>query len=215
MNTCLGQVSVCALRVARLQDDGVPLPGADNLYVSDALAELTVTAVYTDGEEIEENNACGATLVSYRAPDTFKRLDFTLNLVIPDPELSEMLSQNSEAITASGGRVGYGYPSIGQLPSLGGVSLEFWSKQIDDGTQDADFPWAWWVMPRARNLRVGDRTFGSGAVPTSFAGQAYENENWFDGPLNDWPSTSDRVLQWIPSATIPEAACGYASLASS
>lgn len=210
-NDCLPQVQVCAMRVARLDNNGVPLPGASNLYVSDALAELTATPVYTDGEEIEERNACGAVVVNYRGDDSFRRLDISLRLITPDPELSEMLAGDR---LVSGGRVGWAAPPLGEVTGAG-VSLELYSKRIDDGDLAIGDPYAWWVLPKVKNLRAGDLTFGNAAIPMLFSGQAVENPNWFNGPLNDWPVASDRVIQWIPWNALPDVQCGYVELAAS
>lgn len=213
MNDCLPQVHACAIRVARLAANGAPLVGAQNLYVSDALSILTTTPVYTDGDEIEEKNACGNVAINYRGDDSFKRLDVALTLVTPDPELHEMLASGSEVLT-DGAAVGWAYPPIGSVGG-NGVSIELWSKRIDDGDLDATFPYAWWVYPKVKNLRVGERAHQNGPLLAPLAGQAYENPNWFDGPLNDWPATSDRVGQWIPTAALPDVVCGYQALVAS
>jgi hypothetical protein len=209
---CRPQVQACALRVARLGPDGVPAPGANNLYVSDALTTMSVTPVYTDGNEIELKNGCGQVKLSYRAPDSFKRLDVSLTLDTPDPYLQEFLSGGD--VLSDGARRGFAAPPIGEITG-NGVSIELWSKRIDDGALDADDPYAWHVYPRITNLRLGDWTHEDGPLVPVYSGQAYQNPNWYDGPLNDWPAESDRVYQWLPTDSIPEAQCGYQTLAAS
>lgn len=211
---CRPQVQACAIRVARLDTNGVPLPGANNLIVSDALVSLGVTAVYTDGDEIEEKNACGSVAVNYKGPDSFKRLDISIQLVTPDPYLSEMLSTGSALIANAADIKGYAAPSIGTVQG-NGVSIEVWTNRVDSGALDADYPYAHWAYPKVQNLRIGDHTHQNGALLPQFVGQAVENPNWFDGPLNDWPADSDRVYQWVPAAALPVASCGYQTLAAS
>lgn len=208
---CRGQVnSGCVSRYARLDTNGVPLPGANNLYVSDALVTMAVTAVYTDGDEIEEKNACGATKVSYKQPDTFKRIDVELTLVTPDPFLSEFLS-GGDVLDESGLPKGFAAPPLGPITG-NGISVELWGIRVDDGDQDPDFPYAHWAYPKIKNLRVGNHEHGASALKPVFSGQGYENINWFDGPVGDWPALSDRVYQWIPSASMPTPTCAYAVL---
>ena len=86
---CRPQVQACAIRVARLDTNGVPLPGANNLYVADTLVSLAFSPVYTDGDEIEDKNGCGVVQVNYRGQDSFKRGDVTIQLTRPDPQLVE------------------------------------------------------------------------------------------------------------------------------
>lgn len=210
---CRGIVNACRIRVARLDTNGVPLPGANNLYVSDALVSLAFTAVYTDGDEIEEKDACGIARVNFRSADTFKRGDVEITLVTPDPYLSEMLS-GGDVLTSGALPKGFAAPPLG--PVVGnGVSVELWAIRVDDGAEDADYPYAHFAYPRIKNLRIGDHSHEQGALKPVFSGQAYENINWYDGPAGDWPATSDRVYQWIPTNTLPEASCAYAELAAS
>lgn len=209
--TCRPQVQACAIRVARLDTSGVPWPGTGNLYVSDALSKLTVTPVYTDGDEIKEKNACGSVKINYKGKPSFDRADWELELLTPDPQLIDLMT-NSDAISTS---TSYG----GNAPPIGEISdtlfsLEVWSRQILNGVPDPTFPWAWWVFPMCKNARWGAIPFENGAKKIVITGEMYENTNWFNGPTNDWPGTSDRTWQWLPSATIPTPACGPSNIAS-
>lgn len=196
----LPQVQACAIRVTDLDASGVPLPGTDTMYVTDSFTELGFTNVYTDGTEIEETTACGSTAYSYRPPDSFKRGDVTLTLITHDPILMAKLSQG-DVLTDSGIN-GWAAPPIGPLTG-NGVSIELWAKRIDAGDLHPEWPYAWWVLPKVKNLRLNTKTFNNGQSNPQFSGQALENVNWFDGPTNDWPVASDRVIQWFPAAALP------------
>ena len=211
---CRPQVQACAIRVSRLDSNGVPSPGASNLIVSDALVSMGISAVYTDGDEIEDKNACGDVGVNFRGNDSFKRLDVTLQIITPDPFLQEMLSGGVVLDPGGGAPQGYGMPPIGAV-SGNGVSVELWANRIDDGDLDLNYPYAWYAYPKIRNLRIGDYSHENGSLQPVFSGQAVENANWYDGPLNDWPADSDRVAQWVPTNTLPTAVCGYQTLSAS
>lgn len=210
---CRAQVNGCVSRYARLDTNGVPLPGASNLYVSDALVSLAFKPVYTDGDEIDEKNACGTTKAYFKQADTFKRGDVELTLVTPDPFLSEFLS-GGDVITSGSIPKGFSAPPLGPITG-NGISIEVWTLRVDDGDQDPDYPYAHWVYPKVKNLRVGDHKHESGALKPVFSGQAYENINWYDGPVGDWPAISDRIYQWLPSQTAPTPSCAYINLQAS
>lgn len=211
---CRPQVQACAIRVSRLDSNGVPSPGAGNMITSDALVSFGISAVYTDGDEIEDKNACGVVGVNYRGADSFKRLDVTIQIITPDPFLQEMLSGGAVLDPGGGAPKGYAMPPIGEVTG-NGVSVELWANRVDDGDLDLNYPYAWYVYPKIRNLRIGDYSHENGSLQPVFSGQAVENANWFDGPLNDWTADSDRVGQWIPTETIPTVECGYQTIAAS
>lgn len=211
-NDCLAQVQACRIRVARLDPTGVPQPGASNLYVSDALVSFGFGWETEAGDEISEKNACGTIKVNYRGDEQLRRGNVSINLVTPDPQLSEMLSGG--VVLTDGAAVGYAAPSLGPVDS-DPVSIEIWTKRINNGRLDSTFPYAWWVYPWIEHLRPDDHEHSNANLGMSFAGEALENDNWYDGPLNDWPSTSDRVFQWIPTTSLPNASCGYQTLAAS
>jgi hypothetical protein len=206
---CRPHVQACSIRVTRLAANGAPLVGATNMYVSDALVTMGFTSVYTDGEEIEDRNACGIVVVNYRGADTFKRGDVELTLTTPDPYLSEILS-GGDVINVTGPPAvkGFAAPAIGPVTG-NGIGIELWAHRVDDGSDDADYPYAHWLYPRIKNLRIGDHEHANASLQPAFSGQAYQNDNWGDGPVGDWPATSDRVYQWIPATSMPTPTCDY------
>lgn len=211
---CLPQVQACAIRVAKLYPNGVPRPGANTLYVSNALATADFSWETETGDQIREKNACGSVLVDYKAPDDLIRGNVEINLILPDPQLAEMLSTGSVLTVGSGAtsRIGYAAPPLGTLTE-DPVSIEVWAKRIRDRKLDSTNPYAWWVYPYVVNLRPSDHSHGNTNLAAGFVGEAYENDNWANGPLNDWPSTSDSVYQWIPTSSIPTTVCGYLATA--
>lgn len=205
-NDCRAWVQGCALRVTRLADDGSPIAGANNLYVTDAMTQLGVATVKKDGDEFEVPNACGSICVNYKAPDTYKRLDVTLGLCIRDPQLLEILAGGTTL--TSGGAVGYAYPALGGEGN-DGVAIEVWTRRIlPGGASDPTFPYERILLPRVY-LFHDDVTIENAPVVAQLSGFAVENEQFLDGPQNDWVVASDRVLQSLPVATIPDASCGY------
>lgn len=196
----LPQVQACAIAVTDLDANGIITASADSRYVSSALTELQVNPVYRDATEIEEPNACDTICVNFKGDDSLKRVDVSLTICTFDPYLIAKLGGGD--ILTDAGVNGYAFPAIGPLTG-NGVSIEVWSRRIDDGVQHDEYPWAWWVLPRVKNLRWGNQTFNNGSRLPVFTGQALENPNWFDGPDNDWPVASDRVVQWFPVAALP------------
>ena len=205
------QVQACRLRVARLTAAGAPLTGADSQYVSDALVSVAFAPVYTDGQEIKQQNGCGENYVNYKAPDQFDRGTLTIRLLTPDPELAEMLSYGTVIEDGSTERKGFAAPAIGATPS-DAVSVEAWVKRINNGVLDADSPYAWHVYPWFTNMRIGSHTLENGAQIPEYTGQVYENENWDTGPGFDFPAPATRVHQWFPTDSMPDATNAYAAV---
>lgn len=214
-NECLTSLHLCTLRVARLGADGVPLPGANNLYVSDAITELTFSEEVRAGQEVEVPDGCGGLCVSYKGDDVPKWWNIELIICKPDPELTELLAGGT--VLTDGAAVGYQPGALNTARTGYGVSLEGWSHQLDDaGDIDATFPYLHWAFPKVKGLRMGTRRLFEGALENPFtAGKAIENPNWFDGPGNDWNVDSSKAWGVMPSASTPTAECGYQTLQAS
>lgn len=202
---CFPQVGVCALRIAELDPSGVPQPGAGNLLTVDSLVEVVITPNFTEGDTITQKNGCGTTKLNYESPATLNRYDLQITVLDRNPFVAAALARGE--VLTDGGVHGYASPALGTV-SDAAVSIEFFAKRIDDGTLAFPNPYAWWVFPKVINLRENPSTKnGTSADNPVFIGQAFENANWFDGPLNDWPVTSDRAYQWFPVGELPTTAC--------
>lgn len=204
---CLPQIHACRVRVADLDSNGVPTPGAGHLYVTDSLVTCTLKPVYRDGTEIEEPNGCDEIAAAYMPPPSYKWDEVELEFVKREPVLEAMLSRGSVLDLGGDAPKGGARPRAGVIGGHG-ISIELWAKRLNGPDLDPDFPYAWWVMPKVRNLKAGDDEKGASVSKPKFSGIAVENTNWHDGPLNDWPVASDRSVQWIPTTSMPVAVCG-------
>lgn len=208
----LPQLHGVRIRLAKLDGSGVPDPGAGNLIVSKALTQMTFSPVYEDGDETTVKNASGEICLDYRGPDNLRRGDFNIVICSFDPYLHSFLG-GGDTLT-NGDAVGMRAPAIGAVTG-NGISVELWTKRINDGDLDVDYPYAWHAFPKVKNLRMGEVTFQNGETLPAFSGQMYENVNWYDGPANDWPATSDRMHQWLPTTSLPAITDGTVELAAS
>lgn len=217
---CGASLQACAMRLTRLLPSGIPKPGADNLVVTDALVEATVTPVYSDGVDLEKITANGKVKFAYKDDDRFKRVDLDLTVASIDPTVAELLAGGE--VLDSGTLDGYGFPAVGSGNNCGvggrdGVSIELWTRNlVEGGFTDPITPYLHWVFPRTF-MRLAPRTFNNDIMDVQFTGFGIENRNWFDGPTGDWPlpDKSYKAAQYIEAATVPDAVCGYQTVVAS
>lgn len=200
----LPQIHADAMQVALLDRNGVPLPGASGIYVTHALTKITAKPLYTDGDAIRDKNGSGSYCINYEEDPNFDGLELEIEVCDPDPYLHVMLAGGALLTDVDPDVPGYAFPAMGQVTGYG-VSVEFWNKRIDDDDLAEDYPYARWVAPKVKRMKIGDKAFEKARLANTFVGKAIENANWFDGPLNDWPAASDRVLQWLPATSLPTA----------
>lgn len=215
---CPGSVQACRLRVARLEPNGVPDPGAENLYVSDAMIRLSAEPEVSEGEDLEQKNGCGDIIVAYRSPDAYKHINVELEIAHPDPELIELIAGGA-VLKLGDDTVGYKYPAMRTAFNENGVSVEAWSKAIVDGQLATIKPYHRWVLGKVRNWQIGQRELQNDILATVLSGQAIDNPNWHDGPANDWYDLTDddydTAFAHVRDVGLPEASCGYQTLAAS
>lgn len=217
-NSCGRSLKVCADRITKLELDGSPDVGSLNRYTANDLVTLTVTSEYSDDDDFEVRGASGDICVRWFSFGPFKRLSFEMERCAADPEFGAMLI--GESTLTSGAAVGFRWPEIGvgggcSGQSQLGVAYECWTLHVGaDGQIHPTLPYLRWLFPRTR-WKVGDKNFENAPMSHRFTGSGEENDQWLDGPDNDWPVLSDRSGQWLPVATLPTAQCGPQSVAAS
>ena len=87
------RAQICALRFGRLNAAGQVPAGPTNSYVTSAVGKLEVKPSLEAGVEILFKDGCGGLAATYKARDIPKRFDVTLDLLKPDPEIDELLTQ--------------------------------------------------------------------------------------------------------------------------
>ncbi len=102
--------------------------------------------------------------------------------------------------------IGYKAPLVGAQLQPNGISIEFWTRAVMDGSFPSNLPYIHWAVPRAYLTPDGELTAASAdPMQPAFTGWSNQNANWGDGlTTGDWPLTSDRVWQWSRVATIPD-----------
>ena len=207
-----------AIRVTRLDAAGNLLNGAGDSYTTSAFLRTSFTPEYEEGDEIVEKSADGTVCVSYKAPDTLKRITMELAICEPDTELSQLISgglllrKNFGSFASPDNKsVGWAAPSVGDDPSGNGVALEVWSFAVADGRRAAVNPYFHWVFPYAKLRQSGDRVIENGMLATTFEGYGLGNVTFGSGLDGRWeyPVASERSYSYARTDWAPSGLKGF------
>src|SRR4051812_33330034 len=117
-------VSGVAIRVTKLNASGGLI--ANESYTSKSFIRVSFTPEYEEGDEITEKNADGTICVTFKAPDTLKRVTMEVAVCDPDPVLSQLLSGGVLLSGDVGGNdepLGWASAEVGEDPSGDGVAI--------------------------------------------------------------------------------------------
>lgn len=201
-------VQGAVIRVTRLAADGTLATGGSASYVMSSFIRVSFTPEYEEGDEFTEKAADGSVCITYKAPDTLKRVTLELAICNPDPEFTELLAGGT-ILSAAGNSVGYAAPLAGVDANPNGAALEVWSYAVQSGKRAATNPYWHWVFPYVKMRPGGDRVIENGMMANTFEGWGVGNTGFGDGPAAPtWPFVSDRPYQYARAAAIP-AGTGY------
>lgn len=207
-----------AVRVTRLDAVGNLLNGPGDSYTTHAFMRVSFTPEYEEGDEITEKSANGAVCVSYKSPDTLKRITMEFAICEPDPELTQLVSggillrKNLGTFAAPDHKsVGWAAPAVGDDPSGNGVAIESWSRAIVDGKPSATLPYYHWIFPYTKLRASGDRVIENGLLANTFEGYGLGNILFGSGPDGRWefPAAADRPYAVAKTAWAPSGLRGF------
>jgi hypothetical protein len=199
-------ISGSVIRVTRLNADGSTAQGASASFVTRAFISVKITPEYEAGMDITTKLADGTIGIAYKTANTLKRVNVTLGIENPDPELTELISGG----VILGASQGYAAPNIGENATPNGVAIEVWSKAILNGRPAAVNPYWHWLLPYTVMQGTGDKTIAEGVLGTEFAGWGVGNPLFGLGSGNTptWPWITDRASAYARTASIPTIPAG-------
>ena len=207
-----------SIRVTRLDASGNLLNEAGDSYTTSGFMRLSFTPEYEEGDEITEKGADGTVCVTYKAPDTLKRITMEIAICEPDPELTQLMSgglllRKNLGTYASPDRksIGWSSPSTGDDPAGYGVAIETWSHAIIDGKKAATLPYFHWVFPYAKLRLSGDRVIENGLLANTFEGYGLGNTEFGSGLDERWeyPVATERPYSYARNAWAPTGRKGF------
>lgn len=201
-------VQGASIRVTRLAADGSLATGASASYVMSSFIRVSFTPEYEEGDEFNEKQADGTVCITYKAPDTLKRVTLELAICNPDPEFTELLAGGT-ILSSAGDTVGYAASEVGVDPNPDGAALEVWSYAVKGGKRSSTNPYWHWVFPYVKMRPGGDRVIENGVMANTYEGWGIGNTGFGTGPDTNWPFISDRPYQYARSATAPIGLTGY------
>lgn len=207
-----------SIRVTRLDATGNLLNGAGDSYTTSAFMRVSFTPEYEEGDEITEKNANGVVCVTYKSPDTLKRITMELAICEPDPEISALISGGLLLRKNLGTfanpdlkSVGWASPGVGDDPAGNGVAIEAWSHAIANGKKASTLPYFHWVFPYAKLRQSGDRVIENGMLATTFEGYGLGNVQFLSGPDGRWefPVAAERPYSYARTDWAPTGLKGF------
>lgn len=207
-----GTLFALGFRVTQLNPDGSPIQGSQTCYASSSLVTVSTGLDYTKPDVVTQVNGSNVVCVSYAAPASLSGAHIAaMQICVPDPIIQKFLLGGNVLLDAQDNEVGWQAPAIGSTPNPNGISLELYTRAVEDGAFAQTYPYFWWVFPRCISFTLSSdlKMEAANAGLPEFAADAQQNPNWGAGPDGLWQWDSSRVWQYARVASIPDLTSGY------
>lgn len=207
-----------AIRVTRLNAIGELMTGPTDSYTTSSFIRVSFTPEYEEGDEITEKAANGTICVTFKAPDTLKRVTMEIAICEPDPEFTALVSggllltrQGTSGDDSTVKSVGWASGQVGEDPSRDGVAVEVWSYAVQNGKKANVNPYFHWIFPYVKVRQSGDRVIENGLLANTFEGFGLGNINFQEGPDGrwEWPAAADRPYMYARTSWAPISYKGF------
>lgn len=206
-DVCPSAIHICFVRVTAVDAVGNPLPGPNNVYISDNPLMLVVTPDVLAGEVKDQKGGCDQLLNTYRGQDIVKRFNLELDQGKLEPGLEYLLTGAPLITNDDGDAIGVNFelPCGTQQPY---AAIEAWQDLWDCDHQPSDpYPYRRYVYPSSRWIRGAD-TLQNDFAPPKFTGFTVGNPNWGVGIYGDQPQAVNPNGAWFYDTVLPVARCG-------
>lgn len=213
---CASPVELCAIRATRLNADGTPADGPDNVVIPQDPISLQWTPNIREGDEHELIGGCGGCVIASKTDeDTLRRIDIEIQMGRLIPAVMEMLI-DATVIEDTDGPLGFKYGAKRPCGTpQNRVMLEAWSKRwTEDDEQDPDWPWWHFLFSSVASVPA-QQSLQSDFGPVTINGKTRVNSSWGFGPYFDAPVSlgTDHMAVWATDEELPTASCDYSTIA--
>ena len=181
---CFTVVRGKRLRITRLDECGNPPAAAaeDSFVVTKGFVTAELTAVVSDGTDIEQMNANGDLCVSDRSRDQFRRWDLSLEFCEVDPSILEMITNVTLEEDWNADVVGIRQPEGSSVDSF---ALELWTGVPGtDCLPGEDATYGYMLVPFVIGNTLGDITIENGATTFTATAHTKGGGGWGVGPFD-------------------------------
>jgi hypothetical protein len=217
MAQCFKLLRFVRTRFAQLDAAGRPASGSKNLYVTNSNVSLAIGYNNEAGDDFTQKNGSGDVCYAFLDPDKYKNLTFGLVFCDHDPE-AQVLLIGGTRLSLAGETVGAALPRVGTAGNEAGVSMEGWTLNIEGSGINPDYQYVRHVFGKSR-WAPSDKSLENGPIVNAFTGVGYENENFLDGPANDWnwpgEDEAGSLYAWAGDTDLPDSVCGAQELVAS
>lgn len=159
-----GSLFALGLRLTKLDASGAPLPGLQNCYTTESLAQIGINQEYSDPDAVEFRNGSGAVCVYYAPSKTLLRgLIEDFIICTPDPLVLEFCC-GGEVIT-TGGTNAVQTVTITGTPTGGTFTLTYNGQTTTPIAYNANATAVQAALVALSNIAPGDVTVSGGPGP--------------------------------------------------
>jgi hypothetical protein len=188
------------LRGTKVNNCGLPVPGAANYVVTDGYVSATISPVFQEAEELEQRNAEGRVCVLERTPPERKYYNLTYVLCHVNTCLTTLFTSWEQELDWDGNAVGF--RDQRRVESDYGVALELWTggraaSDCPSPTDDAIFSAAssgreyGYILTWGTEFVLGDIEIGAQVSTFTLTGISFAAPQWGRGPWNVVPINED------------------------
>lgn len=169
------------VRVTKVDNCGVPIPGASSGFVTECMASVAMNPNIDTQDDVIYRAANGSLCGVKRGCPTLLGYDLEFNFFQFSPQLIDVLTGNPIVVDNLGEPVGNDDCTINCQT---GFALEFWVELIGANCADGVPQYLYGVLPWITNAYVTDLEIGSEQVTFQLLGSTRAGGGWAEGPYD-------------------------------